>query len=78
MVNDYNELLKNKDVIEEIKRHLWLESEKVGYDIGFEKAAQDWLKRYAQAWMDYHMPEGKKSHPLKAVGEKARRAKSYL
>ncbi len=75
---DEKELLKNKDVIEEIKRHLWLESEKAGYDIGFEKAAQDWLKRYAQAWIDYHMPKEKKSPSFKATGQRARRAKSFL
>ena len=26
----------------EILRHKWLESEKAGYDIGFEKALLDW------------------------------------
>ena len=36
-------LLKNRKVVEEINRHLWIESEKAGYDIGFEKAAEDWL-----------------------------------
>mgnify|MGYP001569273994 CR=1 FL=1 len=78
MTIDEKELLKNKDVIEEIKRHLWLESEKAGHDIGFEKAVQDWLRRYAQAWMDYHMPQEKKPHLPKAAGQRIRRAKSYL
>lgn len=56
---DRNKLLKNKKVIEEINRHLWIESEKAGYDIGFEKAAEDWLENFAKAWLDYHSPKKK-------------------
>ena len=44
------ELLKKKEVIDEINRHKWIESEKVGYDIGFNKAAEDWVLRYADQW----------------------------
>jgi hypothetical protein len=47
-------LLRNKKVIEEINRHKWLESEIAGYDIGFEAATEDWLKRHAAAWVAYH------------------------
>ena len=54
---DSPKLLSDKRVIEEIHRHLWIESEKAGYDIGFEKASEDWLKNFAPAWMEYHMPE---------------------
>ena len=50
------ELPKNQDVIREIHRHLWLESEKVGHDVGLEWAAEDWMSRYAQPWIDCHMP----------------------
>lgn len=57
----HEELLKDPRVIEEIHRHLWIESEKAGYDIGFERAAQDWLTKYAAEWMKYHMPEKKRS-----------------
>lgn len=48
------ELLKDKRVVEEINRHLWIESEKAGQDIGFEKATEDWLQNFSQAWMEYH------------------------
>jgi hypothetical protein len=48
------ELLKDRRVIEEINRHLWIESEKAGYDIGFEKAAEDWLKRFSGEWIKYN------------------------
>ena len=75
---EHKELLKNKDVIEEINRHLWLESEKAGYDIGFENAAEDWLKRYSQAWIDYHLQKQRKFPSFKVIGRKTRRAKSYL
>lgn len=49
-------LLKNKKVIEEINRHRWIESEKAGHDIGFDRASTEWLENFSKAWMDYHMP----------------------
>ena len=51
---DPKKLLKNKKVIAEINRHKWLESEIAGYDIGFEAAAEDWLRTHANAWVAYH------------------------
>ncbi len=56
-INDLRELLKNKEVIEEINRHLWIESQKAGYSIGIERATDEWLNLYAEGWMRYHMPE---------------------
>jgi hypothetical protein len=50
-------LLGLPDVVHEIQRHQWIESEKAKRDIGFEKASQDWLAKYAEQWMKYHMPE---------------------
>jgi hypothetical protein len=35
---------------EEILRHKWIESEKVGHDIGFEKALLDWIVKHRAAW----------------------------
>jgi len=34
----------------EILRHKWIESEKVGHDIGFEKALLDWIVKHRAAW----------------------------
>jgi hypothetical protein len=34
----------------EILKHKWFESEKVGYDIGFETAQESWDKYHAQDW----------------------------
>jgi len=56
-----NELLKDRRVVDEIRRHLWIESEKAGYDIGFDEATQDWLENFSKAWMSYHMPSKKPS-----------------
>ncbi|PWU08973.1 MAG: hypothetical protein C5B47_03955 [Verrucomicrobia bacterium] len=43
----YKEFLAER---EEILRHKWIESEKVGHDIGFEKALLDWIVRYRSGW----------------------------
>ncbi len=51
---DPKKLLRDKKVIAEINRHKWLESEIAGYDIGFQAAADDWLKNHAAAWINYH------------------------
>lgn len=64
-------LLNDKRVIEEIHRHLWIESEKAGRDIGFDQAKEDWLKNFSKAWMAYHLPEGA---PKKSVKSSAREA----
>jgi hypothetical protein len=43
----YREFLTER---EEILRHKWLESEKAGQDIGFDKALLDWIIRHRNAW----------------------------
>ena len=43
----YKEFLAER---EEILRHKWIESEKVGHDIGFEKALLDWIVKHRSAW----------------------------
>ena len=44
-------LLEDKNAIEEINRHRWIESEKAGKDIGFDEASSDWLNRFSDAWI---------------------------
>ena len=56
-INDIRDLLKDKRVIEEINRHLWIESQKAGYNIGLERATDEWLHLYAEGWLRYHMPD---------------------
>ena len=43
----YKEFLAER---EEILRHKWIESEKAGHDIGFEKALLDWVVRFRASW----------------------------
>ncbi len=43
----YKEFLAER---EEILRHKWIESEKAGQDIGFERALLDWILKYRSAW----------------------------
>jgi hypothetical protein len=35
---------------EEIMRHKWIESEKAGHDIGFERALTDWIIKHRTKW----------------------------
>ena len=58
---DREKLLQNKEVVEEINRHKWMQSEMVGYDIGFEAAANDWFEHYAAAWVAHHCKDNGKS-----------------
>jgi hypothetical protein len=55
--SDAGSLLKNSSIYreflaerEEILRHKWVESEKAGRDIGFEKALLDWMMKHRAAW----------------------------
>jgi hypothetical protein len=52
-----NDLLKNSSLYrefqaerEEILKHKWIESEKAGQDIGFERALTDWIIKHRTAW----------------------------
>ena len=62
------ELLGDSRVKEEIERHRWLESEKAGADIGFDKAAADWLNRFSAGWIKANPKKGK------APGRNAKRS----
>ena len=35
---------------EEILKHKWIESEKAGHDIGFERALTDWIVKHRSRW----------------------------
>ena len=49
----YKEFLAER---EEILRHKWLESEKAGHDIGFEKALLDWIVKHRSSWRTQRQP----------------------
>ena len=43
----YQEFLAER---EEILKHKWIESERLGYDIGFERALLDWIRKHRENW----------------------------
>jgi hypothetical protein len=52
-----NDLLKNSSLYreflaerEEILKHKWIESEKAGHDVGFERALTDWIIKHRSSW----------------------------
>jgi len=52
-----NDLLRNSSLYrefqaerEEILKHKWIESEKAGHDIGFERALTDWIVKHRSKW----------------------------
>ncbi|MGA9776985.1 MAG: DUF4032 domain-containing protein [Verrucomicrobiia bacterium] len=52
-----DDLLKNSSLYrefqaerEEILKHKWIESEKAGHDIGFERALTDWIIKHRSNW----------------------------
>jgi hypothetical protein len=54
----YKEFLAER---EEILKHKWIESEKAGTDIGFEKALLDWIVKHRSNWRDKRIKEGAKA-----------------
>ncbi len=58
----YQEFLAER---EEILRHKWIESEKVGHDIGFEKALLDWIVKHRAGWRT--LRQQKPNHADRAV-----------
>ena len=39
---------------EEIKKYKWIESEKLGRDIGWERASEEWLQKHFPGWKRAH------------------------
>ena len=50
----YKEFLAER---EEILKHKWIESEKAGTDIGFERALLDWIVKHRSSWRDKRQRE---------------------
>ena len=45
----YQEFLAERD---EIMKYKWIESEKAGFDIGFERALLDWIRNHRDTWKE--------------------------
>ncbi len=63
---DYSQFVKNSVLYKEflaeraeILKHKWIESEKAGRDIGFEKALLDWIVKYRSNWQDRRRKEAR-------------------
>lgn len=52
----YKEFLAER---EEILKHKWIESEKAGKDIGFERALLDWIVKHRSNWRDKRIKEAR-------------------
>jgi len=67
----YQEFLAER---EEILKHKWLESERLGYDIGFERALLDWIRKHREGWRAARRqnmpPPGQSASPFSGVGSK--------
>lgn len=67
----YQEFLAER---EEILKHKWLESERLGYDIGFERALLDWIRKHREGWRAARRQQlgqgGGSTPPFPVSGEK--------
>ena len=43
----------------EILKHKWIESEKAGKDIGFERALLDWIVKHRSNWRERRQKEAR-------------------
>jgi hypothetical protein len=81
MPNDHKEsssgedLLKNSNLYkeflaerQEILKHKWLESEKNGFDIGFERALTDWITKHRAEWRKHRQGGMHESNDLEPNG----------
>ena len=59
----YKEFLAER---EEILKHKWIESEKAGADIGFEKALLDWIVKHRSNRRQKRLKEGRTSTTVPA------------
>lgn len=68
------DLLKNSSLYrefqaerEEILKHKWIESEKAGYDIGFERALTDWIVKHRSKWRKARQTSQQSQSPQQSV-----------
>ncbi len=74
-VSKKRELIDDPEVRQEIDRYKWVESEKLGIDIGFDRAVKEWLELYSAEWLKYHSAGKKKLERKVAIKKTGARAK---
>ncbi len=62
----YQEFLAER---EEILKHKWIESERLGHDIGFERALLDWIRKHRDIWRAARRAQLVTPTPLPAAKE---------
>jgi hypothetical protein len=55
----YKEFQAERD---EIMKHKWIESEKAGHDIGFERALTDWIINHRARWRKHRQQLSRTGH----------------
>jgi hypothetical protein len=66
----YQEFLAERD---EILKHKWIESEKAGHDIGFERAHTDWIVKHRAGWLRWRRSQRNQTNPQRVPGRDDRR-----
>ena len=63
---DHSQFVKNSVLYKEflaeraeILKHKWIESEKAGKDIGFERALLDWIMKHRSNWRERRRKEAR-------------------
>ena len=54
---------------EEIQKYKWIESEKLGKDIGWERAAREWLQKHFPEWKRFRWERAIQEALREEVGE---------
>lgn len=56
----YLEYLAERD---EVLKHKWLESEKVGHDVGSDCAMKSWVLEHRKDWLRHRVERFRRTHP---------------
>jgi len=56
----YLEFLAERD---ELLKHKWIESEKLGYDVGSDSAISSWIKSHRKDWLRHRVALFRATHP---------------
>lgn len=68
--------LRDPRALLEIRKHQWLESEKIGQEIGFGSAAVDWINKYGELWRKAHV-DSQRNNDIFLENRKFRRFRLY-